>query len=123
MEEQANRETMLALLLGPRSELEEGWRATYQVSSRLHLARLSRHVGQAALAEAIGISETSMRKLEKREWDAVPLQVMTRAARVLELPLLALIDDEDLLPGEGEVQGSWSSLKRSRDRWKQYPSP
>ena len=96
MEEEAELKKLLGLLLGPRSELEEGWRFKHHVGSRLHLARMSRGVGQAALAEAIGISETSMRKLEKREWDAVPLQVMIQAARVLELPLLALIDDEDL---------------------------
>lgn len=123
MEDEADREKLLALLLGPRSELEEGWRFKYHVGSRLHLARMSRGVGQAALAEAIGISETSMRKLEKREWEGVPLQVMIRAARVLELPLLALVDDEDLLPGQGEVEDSWRSLRRSRRRGSRYPRP
>jgi transcriptional regulator with XRE-family HTH domain len=122
-EDATDREKLLALILGARSELEEGWRFKYHVGSRLHLARMSRGVGQAALSEAVGISETSMRKLEKREWDAVPLQVMIRAARVLELPLLALIDDEDLLPGKGEVQNSWRSLRRSRRRGLKYPSP
>lgn len=87
----------LELLLANRSDLPADWRERYGVDSRIQLARLHRQRTQASLAAKLGISESAMRRLEKGRWPAVPLRVLIRAARVLEVPLLGLIEDEALL--------------------------
>lgn len=87
----------LDLLLAPRGQLPPDWRKRYRVNSRVQLARLHRQRTQASLAAELGISESAMRRLEKGRWPAVPLRVLIRAARVLEVPLLGLIEDPALL--------------------------
>lgn len=85
----------------------------HRVRSRLEAARRARDVTQKSLAEAIGIGEATLRRLEGGHTHKVPLQVLVNCAHVLEVPLSALVDAEGCRwSGPGTSPPSWRELDR-----------
>lgn len=65
-----------------------------QPRTRLGRARVARHVSQAALARATGISPRTIQRLEQGEVPNPPIRYLTNCAIALGVPLTELIETE-----------------------------
>ena len=100
-------------LLGRRQQAPIANWELHRVRSRLEAARRARNVTQAALADAIGVGEATLRRLEGKHTQKVPLQILVNCALVLDVPLSALIDADDCRwSGPAVSPPSWRKLDR-----------
>jgi DNA-binding XRE family transcriptional regulator len=82
------------------TEMRDSWRRA-RARTRLSAVRLREKVRQEDLANAIGVSTATLRRIESGEMGAgTPIGYLIACACALEVPLTSLIEDEWIAIGE-----------------------
>src|SRR5229473_30385 len=85
-------------------------RVDVEVGQRIQINRRARGISQAALAEELGVTFQQVQNYEKGI-NRVGAGRLAKIARVLQVPVTALLGADDGIGGRGKGQDEWSPLK------------